>query len=68
MNDTLPYVLMDAQLLRYIHRNAFSNACKYGKSGGKVLTIVDYNESKRLLEMRVVNEPGRGHDEREFNY
>lgn len=60
----LPVLLLDPQLLRYIHRNAFSNACKYGRPGGRVLTDVAYNNAKRWFEMKVINEPGQGHDER----
>ena len=63
----LPYLLLDPQLLRYIHRNAFSNACKYGKQDGKVLTIVEYDEARRILEMKVINEPGKAHAARKWN-
>jgi len=59
----LPVLLLDPQLLRYIHRNAFSNACKYGRPDGRVWTDVAYNYAKRWFEMRVNNEPGQGHDE-----
>ena len=63
LSDALPPLLLDPQLLRYIHRNAFSNACKYGKQGGKVYTIVEFDETKRLFKMKVTNEPGSGHAE-----
>ena len=37
---TLPHVLLDPQLLHCVHRNAISNACKYGEPDGEVLTRV----------------------------
>lgn len=64
LSESLPYMSLDPQLLRYIHRNALSNACKYGKAGGRVMTVVEHHESKRMIEMKVINEPGSGHDER----
>ena len=67
LTGDMPYLLLDPQLLRYIHRNAFSNACKYGKADGKVLTIVEYDEARRMLEMKVINEPGKGHQECKYD-
>lgn len=58
----LPYLLLDPQLLRYIHRNAVSNGCKYGKEGGKVSTILSFDYESRRFIMKVVNEPGDGHE------
>jgi hypothetical protein len=58
-----PNLLLDPQQVRYIHRNAVSNACKYGKPGGVVKTTVLYNSFKKELVMRVTNEPGHGHGE-----
>lgn len=63
----VPYLLMDPQLLRYIHRNAFSNACKYGKPNGVVLTTVEFDQTSNMFEMKVINEPGRCHDDCKLN-
>ena len=59
----MPCLSMDPQLLKYIHRNAVSNACKYGKYGGKVTTEVHFFERKGEFEMDVCNEPGPFNDE-----
>jgi hypothetical protein len=59
----IPNLLLDPQQVRYIHRNAVSNACKYGKPGGIVKTIILYHELKEEFEMLVINEPGHGHAE-----
>lgn len=59
----MPYLQLDPQLLRFIHRNAVSNACKYGKQGGKVLTVISFEPDSRTFVMEVVNEPGNGHEE-----
>lgn len=53
-----PALSMDPQLLKYIHRNAVSNAVKYGKQGGRVTTEVHYFEKKGEFELDVINEPG----------
>ena len=55
----LPAVDIDPQLLRHIHRNAVSNAAKYGKKGGVVTTEITVKE--HWLTLRVINEPGEGH-------
>ena len=55
----LPAVDIDPQLLRHIHRNAVSNAAKYGKKGGVVTTEIAVKE--HWLTLRVINEPGEGH-------
>ena len=57
-----PVLEMDRQLLRYIYRNAVSNACKYGKKDGVVSTRVTYDGNLQLLTMQVINFPGVGHD------
>eukprot|EP00549_Striatella_unipunctata_P026075 CAMPEP_0118716132 /NCGR_PEP_ID=MMETSP0800-20121206/27315_1 /TAXON_ID=210618 ORGANISM="Striatella unipunctata, Strain CCMP2910" /NCGR_SAMPLE_ID=MMETSP0800 /ASSEMBLY_ACC=CAM_ASM_000638 /LENGTH=697 /DNA_ID=CAMNT_0006622487 /DNA_START=667 /DNA_END=2760 /DNA_ORIENTATION=- len=63
-NTEMPtYLMMDCQLLRYIHRNAVSNACKYGKIGGQVVTTIDYDVETRIFAMKVINEAGEGHDD-----
>ena len=59
----LPEFLIDPQLLRFIHRNATSNACKYGKRGGTVLTEISFDKETSQLYMDVINHPGEGHDE-----
>jgi signal transduction histidine kinase len=59
----LPKFALDPQLLKYIHRNAISNACKYGKKSGIVTTFVQYNEEKSQLRMEVTNLPGHLHSE-----
>ena len=59
----LPTFLFDPQLLRFIHRNAVSNACKYGKKGGLVKTVVYYNSLDQSIRMSVINLPGPGHKE-----
>jgi hypothetical protein len=58
----IPYLMLDPQLLRYIHRNAISNACKYGAQGGKVLTELWFDTSTNTFQMQVINDPGPGHD------
>ena len=58
----MPYLRLDPQLLRYIHRNAVSNACKYGKQGEKVATLVTYHKDISEFELQVINAPGSGHD------
>jgi len=59
----LPIFLFDPQLLRYIHRNAVSNACKYGEKGGVVLTEVHYFKERGEIELNVVNFPGESHED-----
>jgi signal transduction histidine kinase len=59
----LPPIVLDPQLLRYIHRNAVSNACKYGKAGGVVKTIVMYDSDINHFQMKVINLPGAGHSD-----
>lgn len=58
----MPYLKMDQQLLRYIHRNAVSNACKYGRQGELVLTLVSFNCETMEFELQVINSPGEGHE------
>lgn len=58
---TMPKLLLDAQLIGHIHRNAVSNACKYGKQGGKVHTTVQFDAKKQEFRMSVTNEPGAHH-------
>ncbi|CAB9523049.1 expressed unknown protein [Seminavis robusta] len=58
---SMPKLLMDAQLVGHIHRNAVSNALKYGAQGGLVKTFVGFDVSKKEFRMEVTNEPGEGH-------
>lgn len=61
-DQELPYLQLDPQLLRYIHRNAVSNALKYGKHGGKIQTVLSFEAKSQTFEMQVINEPGPGHE------
>lgn len=58
----LPLLALDRQLIRFIHRNAISNACKYGKHEGTVETILSHDTETKTFQMQVWNEPGDGHD------
>jgi len=58
----LPMFYFDPQLLRYLHRQALSNACKYGKIGGSVLTEITFDDKHNTLEINVINMPGQYHD------
>lgn len=57
----MPYLMLDPQLVKYVHRNAISNACKYGKPDGIVTTNLRYDKKTQVLRLEVVNEPGPGH-------
>jgi two-component sensor histidine kinase len=59
----LPMFFFDQQLLRFIHHNAVSNACKYGKKGGAVQTVVHFDALQQRIQMNVINLPGSGHEE-----
>jgi len=61
--ESLPDFCLDPQLLKYIHRNAISNACKYGKKSGIVTTNVFWNKNEGEFRMEVVNLPGERHSE-----
>ena len=56
-----PEMAIDQQLLKYIHRNAMSNACKYGKRGSEVTTMIKWERG--MLCMNVINSPGYKHEE-----
>lgn len=58
-----PKIFMDPLLMKCIHRNAISNACKYGKIGGTVTSEVYFDEDLELLRMNVINLPGEHHQE-----
>ena len=53
---------MLVHLLRYLHREALSNACKYGKTGGVVLTEILYDEKQEKMQINVINLPGDYHN------
>lgn len=55
-----PVLEIDPKLVFHIHRNAVSNACKYGERGGEVRTELEHQDG--VLTMRVVNKPGAHHD------
>ena len=57
-----PEFSLDPQLWKYIHRNAVSNACKYGKASGTVTTELHWDEINQVLRMNVINQPGENHD------
>ena len=57
-----PVISTDPQLIKYIHRNAMSNACKYGKRGGKVTTEIKLDAKSGVMCMNVINLPGKYHD------
>jgi len=58
----LPILYFDPSLLRYLHREALSNACKYGKTGSSVLTEIIYDEKRQRLQINVINLPGELHN------
>jgi len=58
----LPQFYFDPQLLRYVHRQALSNACKYGKTGEVVLTEIIFDEKEMRLKINVINMPGEYHE------
>jgi len=55
-----PMIDVDRRLLTLVYRNAISNACRYGKPNGIVLTEIDLEDG--ILTIRVINEPGPDHD------
>lgn len=55
----LPVFMADPQLLRFIHKNAISNACKYGQKGGTVVTEISLEKDEIVME--VINLPGPFH-------
>ena len=59
----LPFLHLDSQLLKYIHRNAVSNAIKYGKHSGTVDTVLSYDAAGKIFQMTVINEKGKGHEQ-----
>lgn len=58
----LPVVDLDPRLLLHTYRNAVSNACKYGRAGGVVTTEIIQVGADETLTIRVINEPGVGHE------
>jgi len=62
VDKDMPYLMLDPQLVKYIHRNAVSNSCKYGKQEGVVVTRLRFDKTAQMLHLEVTNEPGPGHD------
>jgi len=62
VDQGMPYLMLDPQLVKYIHRNAVSNSCKYGKQEGVVVTRLRYDKEAQMLHLEVTNEPGPGHE------
>ncbi|KAL9191341.1 hypothetical protein ACHAXT_001047 [Thalassiosira profunda] len=58
----LPQFYLDPHLLRYMHRQALNNACKYGRTGAPVLTEILYDEVGQEIRINVINLPGEYHD------
>lgn len=58
----IPVFYFDPNLLRYLHRQALSNACKYGKTHGVVLTEILYDEKRQKMQINVINQPGNFHE------
>lgn len=52
----------DPRLLRYLHRQAVSNACKFGKPSGPVLTQIIYNEERQNAQINIISLPDEYHD------
>ena len=59
----LPSLYFDPILLRVMHRQVLSNACKFGLVSGTILTEIIYNENERTLQIKVFNMPGPHHKE-----
>lgn len=57
-----PILSFDQGIFKCIHGNAIRNALKYGKRCGTITTEANYDFGKEELEIRVINEPGSGHD------
>ena len=62
-NASLPIFFADPHLLKCIHRNAISNACKYGATGAPIETVLSYDSVERIFTMHVINQPGDHHGE-----
>jgi hypothetical protein len=62
-NGPLPEFALDRQLLRFVHRTAVSNACKYGRHGGQVETVLSFTPEAQLFVMEVLSEPGESEEE-----
>jgi len=58
--ELLPELMLDPSLVRTIHKNAVSNACRYGKDQGTVTTCLKYDQTTQIFSMQVENLPGKG--------
>lgn len=58
-----PLIEIDPAILNCVHRNAITNAMKYGEEGGLVETIFIYHDKGEKFELQVVNRPGQQHED-----
>ena len=58
-----PNIFLDRQLLRYIFRNAVSNASRYGQPNGTVEAKARFDHAESKFIMEVINLPGPGHQD-----
>lgn len=61
--EAFPELALDRQLLRFIYRNAVSNAVKYGQVGGVIETCITYDSTTEILTMEIINLPGENHED-----
>ena len=61
--NKIPFLRLDPQIIQYIHRNAVSNAAKYGAQNGPIPSILSFDEETKQFTMQVVNKPGAYHSE-----
>lgn len=60
--ELFPLLEVDPMLLLYIHRNAITNAWKFGEKGGLVETYLSFDDQSNTFTMDVINRPGPGHN------
>lgn len=58
-----PLIEIDPMILNCVHRNAVTNAIKYGKEDGTIKTIFKYHENRKMFELQVMNDAGQHHGE-----
>lgn len=61
--DSFPQFFADPHLLKCIHRNAISNACKYGAKKARIETTLSYDPATNVFTMEVINQAGDHHSE-----
>jgi CheY-like chemotaxis protein len=59
-------LLLDPNLIRIIHNNAISNACKFGKQNGLVTTLLKYDTVRQVLQLQVTNEPANSQEQEQL--